>query len=53
MQREEIIKRAFEMAPECGSIGELKRRLIHEGYLQVNTHLSAWQVRREILSRLP
>lgn len=49
---EAIIKRAFEVAPECGSIGELKRRLVREGYLKVNTHLSRWKVRREVLSRL-
>ena len=47
-----VVKRAFDIAPECGSIEEVKRRLIREGYMQVNTHLSAWQIRREILARL-
>lgn len=52
MDCEEVIKRAFEVAPECGSIGELKHRLIREGYLKVNANLSGWKVRREVLSRL-
>jgi len=47
-----IIERAFALAPECGSIEELKRRLIREGYLQVNAHLSGWQIRRDLLSRI-
>lgn len=49
---DEIIKRAIELAPECRSIGELKRRLIREGYLRVNANLSEWKVRREVLSLL-
>ena len=47
-----IIERASALAPECGSIEELKRRLIREGYLQVNAHLSGYQIRREVLQRL-
>ena len=47
-----VLKRAFDIAPECGSIAEVKRRLIREGYMQVNAHLSGWQIRREILARL-
>jgi len=48
----DVIKRAFDIATECGSIEEVKRRLIREGYLQVNAHLSGWQIRRELLSRI-
>lgn len=44
--------RAVEIAPECGSIQEVKCRLIREGYFQVNAHLSPWRIRREIMSRL-
>lgn len=47
-----IIQRAFDIAPECGSIEEVKRRLIRDGYIHVNAHLSGWQIRREIISRL-
>lgn len=49
---EQTIKRAFEVAPDCNSIGDLKRRLIREGYLRVNANLSGWKVRREVLSLL-
>ena len=52
MEPTNIIKRAFEIAPECGSIEEVKRRLIAEGYMQVNAHLSGWQIRRELKGRI-
>lgn len=52
MEGVNIIERAFEIAPECGSIDELKRRLMREGYLQVNAHLSGRQIRRDLLQRL-
>jgi hypothetical protein len=48
----DIIKRAFDIASECGSLAELKRRLIFEGYFQVNAHLSGWQIRRDLAQRL-
>jgi hypothetical protein len=47
-----IIQRAFAIAPECSTIEEVKRRLIREGYIQVNAHLSGRQIRREIITRL-
>jgi hypothetical protein len=47
-----IVKRAFEIASECGSLTELKRRLIFEGYFHVNAHLSGWQIRRDLARRL-
>ena len=47
-----IIKRAYDVASECGSMAELKQRLIREGYLQVNAHLAGWQIRRDLTSRL-
>jgi hypothetical protein len=52
MEGSTIIERAFEIAPEYGSIADLKRRLIDEGYTQVNAHLSGRQIRAEILGRL-
>jgi hypothetical protein len=52
MSETNVIKRAFEVATECGSIEELKRKLIREGFLQVNAHLSGRQIRREVLVRL-
>jgi hypothetical protein len=48
----DVIERAFQIAPECGSIEEVRRRLIREGYFQVEAHLSGRQIRQEIKSRL-
>ena len=47
-----IIERAFAIAPDYGSIADVKRKLIDEGYLQVNAHLSGRQIRAEIIARL-
>jgi len=43
-----VIERAFQLAPECGSLGELKRKLIREGYFQVEAHLSGRQIKTQI-----
>ena len=48
----DVIKRAFEIAPECGSVEDVKRRLIREGFLQVKAHLSGYLIRRQIQERL-
>jgi hypothetical protein len=48
MNEGDVVKRAFEIAPECGSIEEVKRRLIREGFQQVNAHLSGNHLRRQI-----
>jgi hypothetical protein len=47
-----VLKRALAIAPECGSMAEVKRRLVREGYFQVNAHLSGWLIRRKLLTRL-
>lgn len=47
-----VIERAFELAPECGSLAELKRRLIREGYFQVEAHLSGRQIKSQIMPLL-
>ena len=52
MEGVNIIERAFQLAGECVSIDELKRRLMREGYLQVNAHLSGRQIRKDLLPRL-
>jgi hypothetical protein len=52
VEQRKLIKRAFDLAPNCGTIGEVNRRLIAEGYTQVNAHLAEWQIRRELLRRL-
>jgi len=48
MNSANVIERAFQLAPECGSLGELKRRLIREGYFQVEAHLSGRQIKAQI-----
>lgn len=52
MDRANIIKRAFDLAAECGSLDQVKRRLRDEDYLSVSGHLSGRQMRTEIAKRL-
>jgi hypothetical protein len=33
------VHRAFDLAPECRSLDELRRKLKHEGYGAVDDHL--------------
>ena len=52
MEGRRIIERAFEIAPEYGSIADVKRKLIDEGYTQVNAYLSERRIRADIIGRL-
>jgi hypothetical protein len=47
-----VIERALDIASACGTIQDLKRQLIREGFQQVNAHLSGWKIRRQLLCRL-
>jgi hypothetical protein len=47
-----IIERAFELAPECGSIEELRQRLVREGYFQVRSYLAGKEINRQLHERL-
>jgi hypothetical protein len=47
-----IIERAFEIAPECGSLDEVGQRLGREGFMNVSGHLSGKLTRRQINDRL-
>jgi hypothetical protein len=47
-----IIERAYQLAAESGSIEEVKRKLMREGYLSVHSHLSGHQIRHDLLKRL-
>ena len=40
MEKRNVIERAFEIAPECGSIVEVRRRLIGEGYMEITNRLN-------------
>jgi hypothetical protein len=50
--RPTIIQRALELAPECVSVSEVKRRLKAEGYIQIDAHLSGRLTRQQIIERL-
>ena len=52
MHRAGTIERAFEIAPEVGTLDEVKRRLTREGYVGVDAHLTGPQIRRELTARL-
>jgi Mn-dependent DtxR family transcriptional regulator len=47
-----IIERALELAAECSSVSEVKRRLKAEGYVQIDEHLSGRLTRQQIIARL-
>jgi len=38
------VERAFQLAPECMSLEELRRRLKKEGYSNVDEHLAGNQI---------
>jgi len=40
MGNRDVIKRAFEIAPECGSLTEVKLQLSREGYPRVHVENS-------------
>ena len=43
-----VIERAFQLAPSCASMSELRRALHSEGHLAVNAHLSGLGTQREL-----
>ena len=52
MNEANIIERAFELAPDCRSIVEVRDRLRHEGYFHVDAHLSGRLIKSKIKQRL-
>jgi hypothetical protein len=52
MNEMNIIERAFEVAPECGSVSEVRQILVREGYFNVEAHLTGRQIQRDIQNRL-
>jgi len=42
------VKRAFELAPLCMSVEEIRVRLKREGYTQVEEHLGGSSIRTEL-----
>ena len=46
------VQRAFELAPECRSLDELRSKLKQEGYWSVNDHLAGSGIQAELKKRL-
>lgn len=47
-----IIERAYQLALESGSVEEIKKKLLREGYVNVHAHLGGRQIRHDLLERL-
>ena len=41
------VERAYQLAPMCGSIEELRNKLVREGYTSVDAHLQG-SLRKEL-----
>ena len=41
------VERAFQLAPECTSVEEMRRKLMAEGFVQIDAHLQG-SLRREL-----
>ncbi len=42
------VQRAFQLAPECISIDEIRRKLKREGYSAVDEHLQGNSIQNEL-----
>ena len=42
------VERAFELAPECATIEEIRNRLRREGYSNVDAHLQGGTIRSDL-----
>lgn len=47
-----IIERAYQLAAQSGSLEEIRRKLVDEGYFNVHAHLGGRQIRRDLVKRL-
>lgn len=47
-----VIERAFQMAPECRTLEEIRGRLRKEGYAQVDAHMSGRGIRADLRNLL-
>jgi hypothetical protein len=43
-----VLARAFELAPECGTMKELRRRLAAEGHTRLDEHLGGLGTQRQL-----
>jgi hypothetical protein len=47
-----IIERAYELAPQCGTVDEVRGALRREGYSNVDAHLSGPRIRADLTKLL-
>jgi hypothetical protein len=45
-----LIQRAFELAPECSTLRDLRLRLASEGYDRLDAHLGGLGIQRQLRS---
>jgi hypothetical protein len=51
MQTQNIIERAFQLAPEATSIDEIRKTLRQEGYSNVDAHLEGPSIKAQLKKR--
>lgn len=51
MQTPHIIERAFQLAPGFSSVEEIRKALRHEGYSNIDAHLSGASIRADLKKR--
>lgn len=47
---QDLIQRAFELAPECSSLKELRQHLASEGCDRLDAHLGGLSIQRQLRS---
>ena len=52
MQTDNIIERAFQLAPEATSIEDIRKILRQEGYSNVDAHLGGPSIKADLKKRL-
>ena len=50
--RGNIIERALELASQCGTIEQVRKKLSREGYMNVDAHLTGRFIKQQIKDRL-
>jgi hypothetical protein len=46
------VERAFQLAPECSSLDQIRAKLKREGYSSVTQHLSGSVIRKDLAKLL-
>jgi hypothetical protein len=48
----DVVARAYDLAPNCSKLDELRNKLKSEGYANVDGHFSSGQLKAELTKRL-